>query len=53
MRNDGVVNVIDVVWCRYQTAVRQNQGGQGATKVDGIRDELDEACNKVQQCRVG
>ena len=57
MRNVGVLNVIDVVWCRYQTAVRQNQGsgGQGAstTKVDSIRDELDEACNRVQQCRVG
>ena len=43
--------------CRYQTAARQTQGsgslGASTTKADSIRDELDEACTKVQQCRVG
>ncbi|KAI0223519.1 Rho GTPase-activating protein 44 [Lamellibrachia satsuma] len=44
---------MDSVRTRYQTAARQTQGGQGTstTKVDAIRDELDEACTKVQQCR--
>ena len=48
---------VSVCLCRYQTAARQtqNSGSVGAStaKADSIRDELDEACTKVQQCRVG
>ena len=38
--------------CRYNSAVRQTQGSGSAAKAENIRDEMEEASQKMEQCRV-
>ncbi|XP_057323053.1 rho GTPase-activating protein 44-like isoform X2 [Microplitis mediator] len=42
---------MDSARTRYQQAFKHNAGGTGATKVDSLREELEEAETKVEQCR--
>ncbi|XP_058797155.1 rho GTPase-activating protein 44-like isoform X2 [Phymastichus coffea] len=42
---------MDSTRTRYQQASKHNTGGTAATKVDSLRDELEEAETKVEQCR--
>ena len=37
---------------RYQTALKHNTSQAGTAKVDSIREELEDAELKVEQCRV-
>ena len=38
---------------RYHTAVKQNHAGNQATnRLDSVKDEMDEASLKVEQCKV-
>lgn len=40
-----------LVCCRYQTAVKHSANQAGTSKVDSIREELEDAELKVEQCR--
>ncbi|XP_044576028.1 rho GTPase-activating protein 44-like isoform X2 [Cotesia glomerata] len=42
---------MDSARTRYHQAIKHNAGGTGATKVDSLREELEEAETKVEQCR--
>ncbi|XP_034939328.1 rho GTPase-activating protein 44-like isoform X3 [Chelonus insularis] len=42
---------MDSAKTRYLQASKHNAGGAGATKVDSLREELEEAEIKVEQCR--
>ncbi|KAJ1527681.1 hypothetical protein ONE63_007640 [Megalurothrips usitatus] len=42
---------MDSARTRYQTAVKHNTSQAGASKVDSIREELEDAELKVEQCR--
>ncbi|XP_012271753.1 rho GTPase-activating protein 44 isoform X2 [Orussus abietinus] len=42
---------MDSARTRYQQASKHSAGGAGATKVDSLREELEEAEAKVEQCR--
>ena len=44
----------DSAQTRYNAAIKQTAAGgnTGANKLDGIKDELEEACNRVDQCKV-
>ncbi|XP_066601578.1 rho GTPase-activating protein 44-like isoform X2 [Prorops nasuta] len=42
---------MDNVRTRYHQAIKHSASGTGATKVDNLREELEEAETKVEQCR--
>ncbi|XP_015588654.1 rho GTPase-activating protein 44 isoform X2 [Cephus cinctus] len=42
---------MDSARTRYQQASKHSAGGAGATKVDSLREELEDAETKVEQCR--
>ncbi|KAJ8683272.1 hypothetical protein QAD02_019064 [Eretmocerus hayati] len=42
---------MDSTKARYQQAIKHNTGGTGTTKVEGLKDELEDAETKVEQCR--
>lgn len=49
---DFVADVVSLFFCRWYQATKSTNQAMAA-KVDSLKDEMDEALNKVEACKVG
>lgn len=49
---DFVADVVSLSFCRWYQATKSTNQAMAA-KVDSLKDEMDEALNKVESCKVG